>query len=244
MRFIADPFRNIPGARLYRAGDLARRLENGDIEFLGRIDSQVKIRGFRIELGEIEAAILQHSAVRQVAVIAREDVPGEKRLVAYYVPENQTADLVDQLRSRIRTTMPQYMVPAYFVPLTSLPLNHNGKLDRRALPPPSAQESVSRAPSVAPRTAPEELVATLFRQALARADIGIYDNFFDLGGDSIMAARLMARLRAASGMDLPLRNLFERPTVAGLAEAIDALSWVAAAGRSPSSGTERERIEL
>ena len=244
MRFIADPFRDIPGARLYRAGDLARRLENGDIEYLGRIDSQVKIRGFRIEVGEIEAAILQHPAVRQVAVIAREDVPGEKRLVAYYVPENQTADLVDQLRSRIRTTMPQYMVPAYFVPLTSLPLNHNGKLDRRALPPPSAQESVSRPPSVAPRTAPEELVATLFRQALARADIGIYDNFFDLGGDSIMAARLMARLRAASGMDLPLRNLFERPTVAGLAEAVDALSWAAAAGRSPSGGTERERIEL
>jgi amino acid adenylation domain-containing protein len=245
-KFISDPFCSEPGARVYRTGDLARYLADGNIEYLGRIDNQVKLRGYRIELGEIEAGILQHPAVHQTAVIAREDTPGEKQLVAYLVAENQTADLVDQLRSHIRTTMPAYMVPSHFVMLDQLPLNHNGKLDRRALPPPGTQERADRV-LVAPRTPPEELVTKMFRHVLARNDVGVFDNFFDLGGDSIMAARLMARLRAASGMDLPLRNLFERPTVAQLAEALDALSWLsksqAPAGRASRTGI-REQIEL
>ena len=244
-KFVPGPFCREPGARLYRTGDRARYLPDGNIEYLGRMDAQVKIRGYRIEPEEIEAGILQHPAVRQVAVIAREDVPGEKRLVAYLVAENQkTADLVDRLRSRLRTTMPEYMVPAHFIQLESLPLTHNGKLDRKALPPPGATESTPSLARVAPRTPPEELVARMFRDVLARNDIGVFDNFFDLGGDSLMAARLMARLRAASGMDLPLRNLFERPTVARLAEAIDALSWLAKSGTRAGGGAERERIEL
>ncbi|HJQ64329.1 MAG TPA: non-ribosomal peptide synthetase, partial [Burkholderiales bacterium] len=243
-KFIPDPFRDEDGARVYRTGDLARYLSDGTMEYLGRIDEQVKIRGYRIEPGEIEAVMRQHPAVRHAVVVAHKDASGDRRLAAYFVAENQNADLVDQLRSRMRITLPDYMVPAYFVQLESLPLSHNGKLDRRALPSPSTPETVSRAATVAPRTAPEELVATLFREALARDDIGIHDNFFDLGGDSIMAARLMARLRAASGMDLRLRNLFERPTVAGLAEAVDALSWLARTGMPADGGAGRERIEL
>jgi acyl carrier protein len=243
-KFVPDPFCREPGARLYRTGDRARYLPDGHIEYLGRIDNQVKMRGFRIELGEIEAGILQHVAVRQVVVIAREDVPGEKMLVAYLVVKNPPADLVDQLRSRIRTTMPEYMVPSRFVILDSLPLTHNGKLDRKALPAPSACEQASRGTAIAPRTAPEELVAGMFREVLKRTDIGVFDNFFDLGGDSLMAARLMSRLRAASGMNLPLRSLFEHPTVARLAEAIDALSWLSKSSAPTRNIANREQIEL
>lgn len=242
-RFIRDPFRPQGNARVYRTGDLARYRPDGNIDYLGRIDSQLKIRGYRIEPGEIEAAILEHPAVRQAAVVGWEKASGEKRLVAYIVAENQTDDLVDQLRNRIRASMPDYMVPAYFVPLAALPLNHNGKLDRKALPPPGNCEDTPHKPAVAPRTAPERLVADMFCEVLARNEVGIHDNFFDLGGDSIMAARLMARLRTASGMDLPLRNLFERPTVATLAEAIDALSWLAKSG-APAAAGNREQIEL
>ena len=243
-KFLRDPFLDEHDARVYRTGDRACYLPDGNIQYLGRIDAQVKVRGYRIEPGEIEAAILQHPLVRQAAVVAREDAPGDKRLVAYYVAENQTPELVDQLRSRIRTTMPAYMVPACFVPLAALPLTRNGKLDRRALPPPGAPEIGSMQPVVAPRTAPEMLVASVFREVLSRENVGIHHDFFELGGDSLMAARLMARLRAVSGMDLPLRVLFERPTVAELAEAVDALKWVADSGAPQSGSPERERIEL
>jgi len=243
-KFLDDPYYHERGARVYRTGDLARWRADGTIEFLGRSDEQVKIRGYRIEPGEIEAAMRAHPDIRHAVVIAREDTSGERRLVAYYVAENQTPGLVDQLRSRIRITMPEYMVPTWFVPLAALPLTHNGKLDRTALPPPGIPEAVAQQPPVAPRTAPEVMVAKLFREVLRRDEIGIHHNFFDLGGDSLMAARLMARLRAASGMDVPLRVLFERPTIAGLAEALDALAWVAEPGPPLSGGTERERIEL
>ena len=244
-KFIADPFSTASGARVYRTGDLARYMTDGNIEYLGRMDSQVKVRGYRIELEEIESTLLQHPAVRQAAVVARTESSGEKRLVAYFVAENQNTNLVDQLRSHLRTAVPEYMVPAHFVRLAALPLTHNGKLDRRSLPPPDTIEKVSRPASVTPRTLKEELVLKLFREVLDRNDIGIHDDFFDLGGDSLMAARLMARLRAASGADLPLRNLFERPTVARLAEAIDALSWVAASNASAhQAGGNREHIEL
>jgi amino acid adenylation domain-containing protein len=239
-RFVADPFQEGGGAVLYRTGDLARRLQDGDIEYLGRIDDQVKIRGYRVELGEIEAVLLKHPDIRDATVLAREDVPGEKRLVAYFVAKNQTDDLVDQLRRRIRATLPEYMVPAYFVPLTALPLTRNGKLDRKSLPRPGMQ--LARRPLVPPRSAPEKLVARVFAEVLRRNDIGVHDNFFDLGGDSMSAARLMARLRA-SGTDLPLRNLFERPTVAELAQAVDAISWIAKA-EAGGDGDDRECIEL
>ena len=243
-RFIDDPFSGRAGAKLYRTGDLARRLEDGDIEYIGRIDHQVKIRGFRVELGEIEAALLQQPTVQHVAVIAREDKPGDKRLVAYFVSNNEDPDFVDQLRASLRATMPDYMVPAHFIRLSRLPLTHNGKLDRKALPPPDLIPNATRPTPVAPRTPPEELVARLFGEVLNRKDIGVYDDFFDLGGDSLKAARLMARLRAASGVDLPLRNLFERPTVAQMAEALAALSWAAASAEPARGAGKREQLEL
>lgn len=242
-RFMPDPFRSEPGARVYRSGDIARYLPDGNIQYVGRTDQQVKVRGYRIELGEIEACLLQHPAVRQVAVIAREDSPGDKQLVAYLV-SGDAVDLVDQLRTSLRAMMPEYMMPAHFIRLSRLPLTHNGKLDRRALPPPDVISNATRPAPVPPRTQPEELVARLFGEVLNRKDIGVYDDFFELGGDSLKAARLMARLRAASCLNLPLRNLFERPTVAKLAEALDALSWVATSAEPSREAGKREQIEL
>jgi amino acid adenylation domain-containing protein len=243
-RFVADLFSGTPGATLYCTGDQARWRNDGNLEHLGRVDFQVKLRGYRIELGEIEAAIVQHPAVRQVVVVAREDAPGDKRLVAYLVAANAPADLADQLRALIRTTMPEYMLPAHFVALDALPVNHNGKLDRKALPAPDMSDVAPRMGAVAPRTPTEETVMAAFRGVLARADFGVLDNFFDLGGHSLTAVRLMSRLRAAPGFGLPLRNLFERPTVAGLAEAIDGLHWLRKPKASSDGASHREEIEL
>jgi hypothetical protein len=229
---------------LYRTGDRVRFRADGNIEFLGRIDHQVKIRGFRVELGEIETGIAQHPAVREVAVVAREDTPGEKRLVAYLIAENPPADLIDQLRALIRAVMPEYMVPARFVTLKSLPRSQNGKLDRKALPPPSASDEEPCGVPVDPRTSTEKMVLGVFRGVLKRTDFGVLDNFFDLGGHSLMAARLMMQLRGATGRDLPLRVLFERPTVSALADAIDALEWVAGSGQPLAVADNRVEIEL
>jgi amino acid adenylation domain-containing protein len=225
-RFVSNPFSGAPEARMYRTGDLCRWLADGNIQYLGRMDHQVKLRGFRIELGEIETVVARHPAVREVAVIAREDTPGDKRLAAYLVPENPPTDFIGQLRALVRSTMPEYMVPAYFVTLEKMPRTPNGKLDRKALPAPSEGDGAPRSGAVAPRTPTEEMVATAFRSVLGHNNVGVLDNFFDLGGHSLMAARLMSTLRAASGAELSLRDLFTRPTVAGLAEAIDALQWL------------------
>jgi aryl carrier-like protein len=243
-KFIADPFTSTPGARLYRTGDLVRYRPDGNIEFLGRIDHQVKLRGFRIELGEIEAALSRHPAIREVVVLAREDSPGDKRLVAYLVTADAPPDLIDQLRVLLRAGLPDYMVPAAFVTLDALPLTPNAKVDRKALPLPALGEVTPRAGAVAPRTATEEMVMGVFSDVLEHPDSGVFENFFDLGGHSLKAARLVHRLRAVSGVDLPLRNLFEHPTVAGLAEVIDGLSWLAKS-KAPSGGAmNREEIEL
>jgi acyl-CoA synthetase (AMP-forming)/AMP-acid ligase II len=241
-RFIPDPFSATPGATLYRTGDRARWRGDGALEHLGRLDFQVKLRGFRIELGEIEAGIARHPAVREAVVIAREDVPGDRRLVAYLVAANPPAELVDQLRALLRAALPEYMVPAQFVMLKALPRTHNGKLDRKALPAPGAGDVAPRGVAVAPRTATEEMVLGVFRGVLDRADFGVLDNFFDLGGHSLMAARLMSRLRAASGVDLPLRDLFARPTAAGLAGAIEALQWLQKSQAPADSAGIREEI--
>jgi len=240
-RFVPSPFAST--ARLYRTGDRGRWLPDGRLECLGRNDHQVKVRGFRIEPGEIEAGIAQHPAVREVVVIAREDAPGDKRLVAYLVAEHAPADLVDQLRALIRAALPEYMVPADFLRVDALPRTANGKLDRKALPAPTLGAAAPRAGAVAPRTGTEEMVMGLFRGVVGRTDFGVFDSFFDLGGHSLMAARLMSQLRAAAGVDLPLRSLFERPTVAALAEAVDALSW-SARGRTSGVGGAREREEI
>ena len=221
-----------------------RWLPDGNIQYLGRTDHQVKLRGFRIELGEIEAGIAQHPAVREVAVIAREDTPGDKRLVAYLVAENPPADLVGQLRALVRAGMPDYMVPTHFVMLKALPRTYNGKLDRKALPAPGVEDGSPRVVAVAPRTPTEETVVGVFRSVIGRTDFGVFDNFFDLGGHSLMAARIMFQLRAASGRNLPLRVLFERPTVSALAEAIDSLEWVASSRQQPVAAGDRVEIEL
>ena len=216
-RFMTDPFH---GGPMYRSGDLGRRLDNGDLEYLGRIDHQVKIRGFRVELGEIEAAIAQHSAIRQVAVIAREDTPGEKKLVAYLIADSPPPTLITDLRQTLRTTLPDYMVPAHFLYLDTLPLTPNGKLDRKALPAPDHAPAESGRPYVAPRNPAEEILAGIYARVLGVERVGVDDSFFDLGGDSLSAMRVIAAINTSLDAHLAVRAVFEAPTVAQLAARI------------------------
>ncbi|MCM3906014.1 MAG: amino acid adenylation domain-containing protein [Pyrinomonadaceae bacterium] len=218
-KFIPDPYSDIPGGRLYRTGDLARYLSDGSIEYLGRLDNQVKLRGFRIELGEIEAALNGHDAVREAVVIDREDVPGEKRLVAYLVV-HQPAPATDQLRAFLKASLPEYMVPAVFVFLDELPLTVNGKLDRRALPAPAHGGHGLTTHYTAPRDAIEVAVARIFAEALGIDRIGIEDDFFELGGHSLLATQVVSRLLDIFGLEIRLRALFETPTIAGIAQAV------------------------
>ena len=243
-RFIPDPFNTTPGAKLYGTGDHARWRNDGTIEHLGRLDSQIKLRGFRIELGEIESVIAQHPAVHETAVIVREDSPGDKRLVAYPAAENPPTDLADQLRARVRAALPEYMVPSQFVMLKALPRTPNGKLDRKALPAPVPGNGSSHKIAAPPRTPTEEMVMDVFRTVLERKDFGVFDSFFDLGGHSLMAARLMLKLRTVSGCDLPMRLLFERPTPARLAEAVDSLAWLNRSKMPSPAMNGREEIEI
>ncbi len=215
-KFIADPFSTQPGARLYKTGDLARRLPNGDLEFLGRLDQQVKIRGFRVELGEIEAALQQHPGVRDCVVVARADEGGPKRLVAYVTGIDASA--TGELRKRLQGQLPEYMVPSAFVALDALPLTPNGKLNRKALPAP--EYTGEDGAYVAPRTPSEEVMAAIWAGVLRVERVGANDHFFDLGGHSLMATQVMSRIREAFQVELPLRALFEAPTVAGLAERV------------------------
>ncbi|GHO51755.1 hypothetical protein KSB_02300 [Ktedonobacter robiniae] len=220
-RFIADPFSARTDARLYRTGDLACYAPGGEIEYLGRLDDQVKLRGFRIELGEIEARLRHYPAVREVAVIVREDVPGDKRLVAYIVWNKDQAVAIRTLRQYLLQQMPEYMVPSAFVELAELPLSPNGKIDRRALPASTETRSDLLADFVAPRTSTEEILATTWAQVLGIEQVGIHDNFFALGGHSLLAAQVISHVRAILQVILPLRALFEAPTVAQLAEHIE-----------------------
>ena len=220
-KFIPNPFSNEPGARLYRTGDLVRYLPDGNLEFLGRIDEQVKIRGFRIELGEIEAVLAEHPAIREAAVIAREDIPGQKRLVAYIVPTGSSVPNAE-VAAYLREKLPDYMVPSSFVAMSALPLTANGKVDRKALPAPD--DSGSRQESyVAPRTPVEEVLANIWAGILQRDRVGVHDDFFELGGHSLLATQVVSRVRQALVTELPLRALFETPTVAGLAERVEGL---------------------
>ncbi|MGH7992730.1 MAG: non-ribosomal peptide synthetase, partial [Limisphaerales bacterium] len=243
-RFVLDPFGAIPGAKLYRTGDRARWRPDGEIEHLGRLDSQIKLRGFRIELAEIESVLAQDPAVREVAVVLREVSPGDKCLVAYLVAENPPANLADQLRARVRAALPEYMLPSCFIMLQALPRTPNGKLDRNALPTPVPGNGASHKITAPPRNPTEEMVMGVFRTVLDRTDIGVSDSFFDLGGHSLMAARLMLKLRTVAGVDLPMRLLFERPTPARLAEAVDSLAWLKQS-KTPDLGVAgREEVEL
>ena len=216
-RFIPHPFRTDPGARLYRTGDLVRYLADGTLEFLGRLDQQVKLRGFRIEPGEVEAALARHPDVREAAVVIREEPSGDKRLVAYFVPRWDPAPSTGELRSLLGANLPEYMIPSTFVPLEALPLTPSGKLDRRALPSPDRIRPELESGFVAPRSPVEVLLATIWIGLLGVEPVGIHDNFFALGGHSLLATQVMSRIRALLQVELPLRTIFEVPTIAGLA---------------------------
>ncbi|MBV9791227.1 MAG: amino acid adenylation domain-containing protein, partial [Chloroflexi bacterium] len=218
-RFVPDPFSGIPGARMYRSGDLARRMYDGRLEYRGRLDSQVKLRGFRIELGEIEATLRTHPGVVDAVVLVR-GAGDERRLVAWFV----ATDLVSQaeLRTHVATYLPAYMVPAAFVKIDTLPLTPNGKVDQHALPTPTAIDRQHDAALVAPRTPTEAQLTAIWQELLDRQQIGIHDSFFDLGGHSLLATQVMSRLRDVFQVELPIRQLFQTPTVAELAAIIEA----------------------
>ncbi|HVG64400.1 MAG TPA: amino acid adenylation domain-containing protein [Hyalangium sp.] len=217
-RFIPNPFSQEPGARLYRTGDLVRYLPGGVLDYLGRIDHQVKIRGFRIELGEIEAVLGNHPAVKHVVVVARVLEPGDKQLVAYVVPQASPSPSITELREHLARKLPAYMVPAFFVMLDELPLNPNGKVDRRALPNPDGTRPELAQEFVAPRTPTEQALADLWKESLSLDRVGLHDDFFALGGHSLRALQVMSRIRQHFQADIPLRSFFSRPTLAGLAE--------------------------
>jgi amino acid adenylation domain-containing protein len=217
-KFITNPFRSTPGARLYKTGDLARFLPDGNIDYLGRVDHQVKLRGFRIELGDIEAALASHPAVQEAVVVAREDVPGEKRLVAYYTASNADAKAtgVAKLRAHLSSKLPDYMVPAAYVQMERMPLTANGKLDRKALPVPGGGAYAVRGYE-APQGEIEMRLAQIWADVLKIDRFGRNDNFFELGGHSLLAMQVMVRIRRVFELELPVRSMFEADTIAGLA---------------------------
>ncbi len=219
-RFVPNPFSEKPGERLYRTGDLVRYLPDGNIEFLGRIDHQVKVRGFRIELGEIEATLVEHPSVRDAAVLAREDVPGDVRLAAYVVAKPDTPINSGDLRSYLRERLPDYMVPSHFIMLDTMPLTPSNKVDRQALPAPDQSRPDLQSEYIAPRNEVEQKLAEICGALLNLKKVGVFDSFFDLGGHSLLATQFISRLRTTFEVELPLRSLFEKPTIAELAEEI------------------------
>ncbi|HEU4561490.1 MAG TPA: AMP-binding protein, partial [Longimicrobium sp.] len=216
--FVPDPFSATPGARMYRTGDRARWLAAGELEFLGRRDHQVKVRGFRIEPGEIEARLAEDPGVREAVVLAREDAPGEKRLVAYWTPAETGAPAQsDALRSSLSAVLPEYMVPATYVRLNALPLTPTGKLDRRALPAPEG-ESYARQGYEAPVGETEEALAEIWAEVLRVERVGRNDHFFRLGGHSLLAVRVISRVRQVLGVEVGIADLFEKPVLSTLAQ--------------------------
>ena len=216
-RFVADPFAGEGGGQMYRTGDLGRWLPDGTIEFAGRNDCQVKVRGFRIELGEIEAQLERHPGIREGVVVAREESPGNQRLVAYYTGAEMGEDTVgaEVLRTYLAASLPEHMVPAAYVRLESLPLTPNGKLDRNALPAPEADAYSTRGYE-RPKGEVESVLAEIWSEVLKVERMGRHDNFFELGGHSLLAVTLIERMRRR-GLQVNARALFTNPTLAGLA---------------------------
>jgi len=220
-RFIPDPFSKERDAKLYKSGDLARYLSTRDIEYLGRIDHQVKIRGFRIELGEIETNLRQYPGVQNVVVLVREDIPGDKRLVAYVVANVEFSPTTNELREHLGQRLPGYMLPSVFVKLDVLPLTPNGKVDRRALPAPDQAQIEMGNEYVPPQTPTEEVLAGIWANILQVDRVGIHDNFFELGGHSLFATQVVSRIRDSFQINLPLHSIFEAPTIAEISEVVE-----------------------
>ena len=237
-KFVPDAFGSEPGARLYRTGDRVRRRADGELEFLGRVDFQLKVRGFRIEPGEIEAALAALPQVRETVVLVREDTPGSRRLVAYVVPEAGAELSPSGLREQLSLRLPEHMVPGAYVVLERLPLNPNGKVDRRALPAPEG--AAAGEGYVAPRGGVEEILSGIWAEVLGVERVGAEDGFFELGGHSLLATRVVSRARQAFGVEVPLRALFDRPTVAALAESIELLRNGGAAQAPPLERAPRD----
>jgi non-ribosomal peptide synthetase component F len=216
-RFLADPFSREPGSRMYKTGDLARYRPDGTVELLGRRDHQVKVRGFRIELGEIEVVLAQHPDLREVVVTARGSSSSNRHLVAYVVPEAGREPKPAELRRFLIEKLPEYMVPSSFVVMERLPVGATGKVDRYRLPDVEPARSAAEQDYVAPRNVVEETLAGIWAQLLMQARVGIHDNFFSLGGHSLMVVQVATRIRESFGVEVPLKRLFELPTVAELA---------------------------
>jgi len=233
-----------PSARMYRTGDLARYLPDGNIEFLGRMDRQVKIRGYRVEPGEVETALAQHPAVLGSVVVAREDTPGDKRLVAYVVARETARLSRGDLQLFLRVRLPEYMLPSAFVFLDALPLTPSGKIDRRVLPPPDQKRPELEKAFVAPRTPVEVKLAGIWTQVLKLDRIGVHDNFFELGGHSLLATQVVSRIRATFHMELPLRTIFETSTIAALSSLIEQIQSKPGRTESAGSDTAEAREEL
>ncbi|HEX7241304.1 MAG TPA: amino acid adenylation domain-containing protein, partial [Longimicrobiaceae bacterium] len=236
-RFVPDPFAAEPGGRMYRTGDRARWTADGELEYLGRADSQVKVRGFRIELGEIEAALRTHPAVREAVAVVREDAAGDRRIAAYVVADGGEAVSATELRAHLGARLPEYMVPGAFVALEQLPLTPNGKLDRLALPAPGERAGAG-AEYVAPRTPTEEAVAAAWAETLGIGRVGAHDNFFDLGGHSLLLVQLHSRLQERFGAGVSLAELFGHATLADLARRLDELR------EEPAAAEDEQRRTL
>jgi acyl carrier protein len=234
-RFLPDPLGSRPGGRLYRTGDLARHRQDGSVDYLGRSDHQVKVRGVRMELGEIEEALRAHPAVAQTVAAVRDDAPGGRQLIAYLVPVagSQTGGpSASELRRFLAERLPEAMIPSAFVPLAALPLNRNGKVDRKALPAPDAGRLRLDSAYAPPRTPDEKTLAAIWQDVLGHERIGVDDNFFELGGSSLLLVEIEARLREAFHRDIPIVEMFRHPTIRSLAEAMEAR------GRQPAAVAE------
>ncbi|HYW21093.1 MAG TPA: amino acid adenylation domain-containing protein [Nodularia sp. (in: cyanobacteria)] len=244
-RFITKFFNKNSKTRLYKSGDLARYLPDGNIEFLGRIDNQIKIRGFRIELSEIEAVLSEHPVVKETVVIADEDIPDNKYLVAYIVIKGiQVSNFASILRKFLKEKLPEYMVPKVYVAVESIPLTPNGKVNHRALPRPDIV-TFHRDDYVAPRSQLEELLGEIWAKVLGKEQIGVHDNFFELGGHSLLATQLISRIRDTFQLDVTVRNLFEAPTIEQLAKCIDTMLWAAkGTDKTQTTGQKREDVEF
>ena len=240
-KFIRDPFRKQADARLYKTGDLSRFLPDGNVEYLGRLDNQIKIRGFRVELGEIESVLRKHPAVLDTVVVAREDSPGEKRIVAYYVQRDGGTCQPRELRDLLVESLPDYMIPAAYMKLPALPLSANGKVERRALPKPDESSRAASAVKMAPRTSLEATVAKIWEDLLGMSNLSVLDNFFEIGGNSLLLVQVHGQLQEVTQREFPLVELFNHPTVLSMAEFLSSGSVESADVVDASSGPAAQR---